>query len=396
MNWEGQIMDPATSPEEIDPILKELDQFQLFRSPILRKLVVWIPWVMSFLLLADWLVGPGIISRDQLRFPAFIAIILELVLLNVLLFNVTDRLTELYVQGVIPANQEPINQAFARWLKQFQDDLVHSPAWIGGAILAVQGFGITYPALYLYETHKFPFDFWGMIRYYTYQNLALITPLAGFYIGLLFWRVGVVALNLYRLGNDVNLQVLPEHPDRCGGLRAAGDLCLQLALMMLVPAIFLAFWAVAVNYVPVPKDSQATFDFFVRNLKPIAQNWLLILVILGFFMFFQPLYSIHRRMQRRRKEIQQELAEIAGMIEKITVELRQKADQMTSAQIKEKLDQLESLQMVYTRSSSFPTWPFDAKQLAALGSAQLLPLLSLFGASDKIIAAIDRLLNLAH
>jgi hypothetical protein len=188
--------------------------------------------------------------------------------------------------------------------------------------------------------------------------------------------------------------VLPEHPDRCGGLRAAGELCLQLALMMLVPAIFLSFWAVAVNFIQVPAKDQNTFSFIVKYAKPIAQDWLLILTLAGFFLFFQPLYSIHRRMQRRRKEIQQELSEISAMIEEIAVELRQQADKMTSAQIKEKLEQLESLQMVYTRSSRFPTWPFDAKQLAAFGSAQLLPILSLVGASDKIIKAIDGLLKL--
>ncbi len=389
-------MDPETTPKEIDPILIELSQFQLFRSPTLRRLVVWIPWMLSFLMLADWLIGPGIVARDQLRFPAFIAIILELILLNVLLLNLVDKLSELYIQGVVPANQGSINEAFERWLKRFQRDLDVSPAWIGGAILAIQGLGITYPAFYFYEVHKLPFDFWGMLKYYSIGNFAFMTPLAGYYVGLLLWRVGLVALNLYRLGKNVDLQVLPEHPDHCGGLRAAGDLCLQMALMMLIPAIFLAFWAVAVNSVQVAVADQNNFSFFVKYAKPIAQDWLLILTIAGFFLFFQPLYAIHRRMERRRKEIQQELSEISTMIEGIAVDLRQHADQMNSGQIKEKMEQLDSLQMVYTRSSHFPTWPFNGKQLAALGSAQLLPLLSLVGASDKIVKAIDAFLKLPN
>jgi hypothetical protein len=386
----------GTMDQETEPILTEVRRFRLFRSPILYGLVVWTPWILSFLLLADWLIGPGVFARDQLRLPAIIAVILEMVLLNVLLLNLPDKICELYIHGVVPANQEQINQSFAHWLEKFGRDLSNSPAWIGGIILAVQALGITYPALYYYDTHRFPFDFWGIVKYYSYGNLAFLPPLLAFFVGMLFWQVGIVALNIYRLGKNVDLQVTPGHPDHCGGLRAAGDICLQLALMMLIPAIYLSFWAIAVNHVQVPLGNQADFQFFVKYLAPIAQDWLLVLILAGFFIFFQPLYSVHRRMERRRQEIQQELGEISAVIESTSIELRQHADKMTASQIKEKLDQIEALQQVYSHSSKFPTWPFDIKQLAAFGSAQLLPLLSLLGASDKAVKAIDGLLRLPN
>jgi hypothetical protein len=153
--------------------------------------VAWTPWVLSFLLLADWLIGPGVVARDQLRFPAFLAVILELILLNVLLLNLVDKLSELYIQGVVPANQASIKEAFSLWLKRFQHDLDVSPAWIGGVILAVQGLGITFPAFYFYAYQKWYFDFLGMLKYYTIGNWAFLNPLVGFYIGLLLWRVGL-------------------------------------------------------------------------------------------------------------------------------------------------------------------------------------------------------------
>jgi hypothetical protein len=360
-----------------DLVITRLNRFRPISQPVLRTLLAWAPWVCAFLLLADWLIGRGAFSRDVLRLSAAVAAILELTLFNHIFTRLPSRLIELYEQGII--QDETDRQTFIRWLDRFEREANSRLAWIGGLILALAGLSLTYPILYRLKYNQIPdppIDLW---LYYTTGNGGFVAPLLGFFLGLLVWRAGVLAFNLYRLGRDIDLRVLPEHPDRCGGLRSLGDLCLQLAMVVLIPAIFLAFWGIIENVVKL-QGLQTGAELYGDS----ARRWLLFLVAAGFFLFFLPLDSIHQRMNRRRLQVQRELAELSSKMEQIAAQLREQAEQMTPAQGKECLDQLEFMDKIYQRSRRFPTWPFDARLLAGFASAQALPLLSLLGVGEPI------------
>jgi hypothetical protein len=185
-------------------------------------------------------------------------------------------------------------------------------------------------------------------------NGGFTAPLIGFLFGWLVWKGGVIARFIYLMGRDVDLKVLPEHPDRCGGLRSMGTLRLLLALLVLVPAIFLGFWGILVQYLAL-----SGFQEGASLYGEASRRWLLVMVLAGFFLFLQPLYAIHRRMERKRMELQRELADLSTRIDQISTELRTQAETMTPAQGKERLDQLEFMDKIYQRAKDFPTWPLE-------------------------------------
>ena len=361
-------------------------RFQPISRPALRALLAWAPWVCAFLLLADWLIGRGAFSRDILRLSAAVAAVLELALFNHIFTRLPNRLAELYDQGVIQTEADRL--AYVRWLDRFERESNSRLAWICGLVLALAGLSLTYPVLYRLNYGSLPEPPFNLWLYYTTGNAGFVAPLLGFFLGLLAWRAGVLAFNLYRLGRDIDLRVLPEHPDRCGGLRSLGDLCLQLAMVVLIPAIFLAVWGVAQGFIQL-QALQTGAALYGDS----ARRWLLFLTAAGFFLFFLPLNSIHRRMDRRRLQVQRELAELSTKMEQIASELREQAEQMTPAQGKERLDQLEFMDKIYQRSRRFPTWPFDARLLAGFASAQALPLLSLLGVGEPITKGLLLLLG---
>lgn len=364
-----------------DPVLARLSTLQPLSGKILRQALAWSPWVCAFLLLADWLVGRGAFTRDILRFTASVAAVLELALFQHLFSRLADRLSEFTQQGTLAG--EPEQTAFLRWLERLEHDLNHPLAWTVAGLLGAACLALTYPVLYFFQTGAPAFTPQDTLVYYTWGNAGLVAPLVGLFLGLLVWRAGALAFNLYRLGRDVDLRVLPEHPDRCGGLRILGDLCLQLALVVLIPAIYLAFWGIAYNLVPLDaiRDGATLY-------ADTARRGLLFLVAAAFFLFLMPVNAIHRRMLRRRAEVQRELAELSASMDQIAAELRDQADRITPAQGKERLERLDFMDKVFQRSKRFPTWPFDARLLAGFASAQVLPLLSLLGAGEPITKAL--------
>jgi hypothetical protein len=381
---------PGKAPAVGEQALDELEHFYPIANPLVRVLVSNLPPVLVILLLADWLVGSKAFAGDVLRLPAVLVCILELVIINSLFNKVPKALRSIWVQGLVrPVDpSQDREHVFLSYIHQFKAALNSRLAWIAGGIFALAGLYSTFPVLNYFNPDKIPYSFEQVLSYYFWGTAGIVTPLLGYLFGLIAWRGGVIAVFITRLGKDFELESIANHPDRSGGLRALGDLCFNLALALLLPAIFFSYWGIAATYFHIQG-----VDIIVSLWSSLFRNWLVVLVILGFFLFFQPLYQIHLQMLKRQQDLQSELGRLAQKMNEIALELRNHADTITPEEGAEKLEQIEFMEKIYQKNYSIPTWPFDTKILIKFSLAQAVPVLSLIGTSAPLIDLVKSILS---
>jgi hypothetical protein len=368
-----------------------LDRFHVVRNRFLRWLVAYTPAILGVLLLADWLVGPrpGSFAHDLLRLSSLLTVIVEMVVLRLLFDRVPEALRLIWTRDLVRSSQgaEEPARTYLDFVRQFERALNARWAWLVGAILAVIGFVSTFPMMSWIRNGQWP-NYIDPIRYYFYGNLAIAVLPLGYLMGLLAWRVGVIAYFVDVLGKRFELQVQPRHPDKCGGLKPLGDWCMAIAFLLLLPAFYFSFWGIAITFFP-SSQTQVAADLW----GGWYQQLLVVLCIGALFLFVQPLYSIHLEMEKRRREIQAELDELSHKIDEIMLELRTKADTLTPEQGKQRLETIEFMQKVHEQSKQIPTWPFDADNLRRFGIAQVVPVLSLIGTTKPFIPVIQSVLQ---
>jgi hypothetical protein len=226
----------------VDSIEKLLNQFKWGDDRILRLVITTLPYlpvVLAFLLLLDWLMGPGHFARDIFPLTAVIALIIELIIFNEVFNKVPEALGKIWSRDLIDRSNE-VQTKFKDFIQDFQASLSSQNAHFIGIIFAIIGIINTYPIRYLIESSNLPTDW---ISFYLKNGVILEIPLA-YIIGLLFWRLGVIAFFVYQLGDKFKLKIQPYHNDKSGGLKPLGDLCLTIAIIFLLPVFLLSGWIV--------------------------------------------------------------------------------------------------------------------------------------------------------
>ncbi len=370
-------------------VLERLAHFHILPNRWIRLLLEILP--LGIIL---WFVG-GVLRMTQQQtldiflLSAFLCVVIVLVLLRTLFERVPEVLRTLWLRAIFKPGPDgkPVEQDLLVYLRDFNTALNHPLAHALGVVFAILAVGTTYHVLDTLSQNKSIFTgemFWTLVQTWRFLYLPI-----GYLIGWLIWRVFVIAFFIERLGLRFRLKVQSNHPDGSGGLRPLGVLCLLVALVVLVPAIFYGIWAFINLLVPGPY--LAVYQLWA----PVFRLFLFALILIGLLVFFQPLYRIHRQMLDRRDEIQRELDRLSEEMDTIVVQLRANATSLTPQQGAEKLETLKFLQQVYTENSRVPIWPFDWKLLARFLSAQLLPLMSLVLSSSPVLTGIQSALKIA-
>ena len=378
-----------TNPED-DLVVLALSEFQVISNRFLQRILFYLPFILALFLLMDWLLGMNAFVGDRLRFPAALVAIIDLILLRMLFEKVSEALRSVWSQGLVRASTDglPLEESFSFFLQRFQHRLNTRWSWIVGVVFALGVFLISLGGLTLLGLYRSPNTAVQLINIFFVQRLGFIGPIIGYILGLFVWRVGVIALYTYHLGQSFEIDSFPNHPDRCGGLKSLGDLCLLIAFTLLVPAIYLSFWGIIVNYY----DIQGT-EFYAQVWSGVFRKLLVLLSGFAFFFFFMPLYQIHIQMSRRKQELHQELDRISQNISRLSLEIRSQAERMDAGDGKEKLATLEFLETVYQKSSVVPTWPFNASLVWKFAAGQAVPLLTLLGTNESVTAMVQALIG---
>jgi hypothetical protein len=135
---------------------------------------------------------------------------------------------------------------------------------------------------------------------------ALSIILLCYFVAIGGWVMFVTGLYLEKLTARFKLYIQPSHPDKCGGLKSLGSFCLNMALIIILLAMFQSFYGLTYN----PKSfwSLGTIDFMVP-----------LILVVAYLAFLLPLFGIHRQMVHRREEDEDEYA---NRISKLEANLR--------------------------------------------------------------------------
>jgi hypothetical protein len=386
---ENPIQTAGTDSEEV---LNRLANFHVIQNPSLRSVFSWLPILLILLVFVDWLIGSGSFSLDTFRLTGLLTIAAILAATHYLFESLPQTLETLWKRDLLFLRAEKSDPSpFLTYLNQFQGLLLGRYAWVLGLACALGGLLATYPVQYYLKAGKFPFDFIGMISYYLWGHFSIIAAILGYLVGLLIWKIGVIAYFISLIGDHFTLKIQPNHPDKCGGFKPLGDLTLNIAIIILIPATMLAIWGFITTFFDNP-----ALQLYVTLWGGLFRQWLVILGVLSLFAFVQPLYKIHLRMDENAHQIQSELDALSQKIEALSFELRTQAYLLTPQQGDEKLRAIEFMKKVYEENSHIPTWPFAWKTILQFASAQVVPVLSLLGTSGPVVEIVKGLFVVAH
>ena len=291
---------------------------------------------------------------------------------------------------------DSLEENFKTYLGDFQGWLNHRLSWLLGLFFAAI-LALSFP--YRWQmglTFTWVGDLFRGISWV--DSLGILSQIAiAYLIGLLAWRMIVIAVQVSRLGHRFDLDVQVQHPDKSGGLKPLGDLCFSNALIISILGIYLGGWIIAIDF-SVSNQLGSTnplLDFSFYNLwEPFFRQLLLLFLILAMLAFFMPLYSVHLAMIRKRAELQQMLDGISSRIDHLTKQLLDRAEDMRVDEAEQIAKEISHLQQVYQNNSTIPVWPFDRSHLIKFVSTQTIPVLGLTNIGPAILDLIKSLLGL--
>ena len=209
--------------------------------------------------------------------------------------------------------------------------------------------------------------------------------LLGLALGLVLWRMIVAALKVRELGRRFDLHLQLDHPDRCGGFRPIGDLCLWNAFLVTVPAVYLAAWVLLAPRIPM----------YGTTYVGLHTAFLGVLAVLAPVTFVAPLWTIHRAMVREATRLRVEVEQLGQQIDRLSRDLLERSNELKPDEVAALARDIDVRQQSYKRSEQIPTWPIDISLAFRFGTSQAIPLLSLTGLGKPVIDAIDRLAKFA-
>lgn len=157
--------------------------------------------------------------------------------------------------------------------------------------------------------------------------------------GMILYRIYVTAKYIRKISQEFDLIVQILHPDKCGGLKPIGDLCLSNSFILIVMGINFAI-AIAISI-----GRQYLFAYVFGFLIVIAFSILA---------FIWPVYYVHKKMLKEKiKKL-----EILDRIVSDQIPVINKPVKMELSEIN-KIKEYEVLQDQYREVEEFETWPFD-------------------------------------
>lgn len=190
----------------------------------------------------------------------------------------------------------------------------------------------------------------GLIFYVGFVIFLAVLICGGYGIG---YYLGYAASN-GGLGHLLKQQALvvkaqPGHPDKAAGLRPVGNLYFWQAMLLAIPALFLAGWWVLIGVVP----------YFTKLYAQWRTPYLImfaLVMITEVLAFVGPLWSFHQAMQEQMKKLLEEADMLGRSIVFIEKEL---AEEPPSEKANVLKDQLVAKQQRFEAIQHMPTWPVD-------------------------------------
>jgi hypothetical protein len=379
----------TTPPSGSEAIENRLRRFRPIEGRALRLGVRALPWTVLVFVVATLLTR----NIDPMFITGLLAAAGASFLLQVLLDKLPETLDHLWKQRVLATRTSSgvdLTDAYLLFISNFQRDLNRRRSWLLGAAIAFLMF-LSFSARFSNGPGwwKHPLEWlFTMVRFaqWSYLELAGLQLVLAFVLGLLLWRMLRVAVAVYRLDELFDFSLQLQHPDRCGGLRPLGDVCLTNALILSAPAIFLASWLIVIPGFGTEHNRYVVYLSYYESL-------LVVVFGLAVIAFVLPLYGVHRGMLRQRSRLKEPLYELTTRIDALTRSMLAGAISGPSENLEKLSKNLATLQETYALTSAIPTWPFDRAILRRFSIAQFVPLLALTGIAPNLVMVLEKVVS---
>lgn len=216
------------------------------------------------------------------------------------------------------------------------------------AVCVAAGFLAAFP-LYWLET-RIPFMVASVVGGY----------IAGCYLGRMA-LYGALAWLLRRRGCSLNL--IPGHPDHVGGWKPIGDFFFLQALIVGIPAAFIAAWLILI---PLPRFQQQ----YAHWQEPYV-GLLAVALVLEIAAFLVPLWLFHRLMAAEKRALIHEADALSRRIAAVQAQLAT-AESGDAGALKERLTHMTAR---YQAIEDLPEWPLGKRTKRLFGLNNLILLL---------------------
>jgi hypothetical protein len=365
----------TTTDSAVHALFRCLDRGGGGRALALFKLyVIAVALTLLPLLIGAWLGPHSLVVRGaQLKLPfLYDWTILFAFLVSfpcLLILTVTDQdvlvqsLKTVESEGTITISPEDKKRVAVRWNGRFR--IINLVAQASAAMI---GASIAYINYRLFKDPRLGhwiFDHGELLG----VGYIFLLCLFLFYALIVIYLFRNIALSLL-LGDIVRharLQLLPWHPDRCGGLRPVGRLGLrnQYALSIFGVNVVLMAWVMIHDVVGTQEEIPA-------SLYALMIAGVIAYLILGPIVFVAPLLPFRSGMQANKAELRSEIVQRLRMeSERLRKQLPLKA-----AVTKEDEELIERLRQMCAAIDELPVWPFDPGTLRKFMTAYVIPIVS--------------------
>ena len=358
--------------------------------------VILVPFGITLLIYLEAILRLGpppdiiVLSRgvDDLFYQTFVLVVVIMAwLMKSLSQQRNSALQRLLAQKVISeikgGETQDIVLVFRRWSKHWIQYLLN-------AIFVIIGLWFNYAIIYGKEINRLlPGNEPTFVGVYAPEvwlsNLvtSIGSLLALFLVGNWIFEIIITARIINHAPKYFDLEIQPSHPDKSGGLKTVGDLCLKMVYIVLIPTIFISF-SLASEYFPPDMQASVPAYLLTDNFQALGRVVLVVLGASGIFVFFWPMFTVHRRMLDEHVELGIVKDNIAQRILILNRKLMlDPAAIATEDKRKQTLSDIESLIELHQYFHKTPVWPFDRSVLIKFITTQTVPIISLLSLSSS-------------
>jgi hypothetical protein len=213
---------------------------------------------------------------------------------------------------------------------------------------------------------------------------------AGYRIGRL---VSYGRLGWYLKASHASLRVFPGHIDEAAGLKPLGVFSLHQALILGIPAAFLAVWSFLIPAWP-EASIRSRYQLWVHSYMGL----LAVCLLLETLVFVLPMWWFHCMMCSQKKRLLGEADELSQKIDLISNQL---AEARTSEERNSLNEQLSFKTRQFWDIEHMPTWPVNVsliRKFTLTNVPLVLPLLAeMLGIHEKWVTLMEQALHkLSH
>ncbi len=191
--------------------------------------------------------------------------------------------------------------------------------------------------------------FLSVFRLKTQIPLTILESLGGYIVGQFLGRaVSYGRLGTFLKDEGIVLQIQPGHLDGAAGFKPIGDLYFFQAMLIAIPATYLAIW-----WLIIPLWSPR-YD----RWHEVYVGLLAIVLIVEFLAFLLPIWSFHTEMQKQKDELLKDADSLSHSIVELQARLVNAQSDQERGQLKERLALMTER---YWAIEQMPTWPVDVR-----------------------------------